>query len=552
MVNNNLSLWREEGAQAIPGNLKSFNKLLSKAEDLVNRDKLDAAAAYLQIAASHANVNHCGFYSSSRLEHLLLKIGQSVTSKNFHSREGTAPPERVIKILHVSTHANDISGISRLLQRWIQQDSERSHSVAFTKQGDLEIPSKLKDIVLGSEGSIHVLDDETDSITTIAQRLHEYSVGADIVVIHTWEFDVVPTIAFANKSNSPPIIYVNNGDHWFWIGVSISDVVANLRESGMRLSAERRGIEPERNMLLPTILEPLQRKLSRSQAKQHLGIDQDCIMLLSIARAAKYRTVDGTSFADAHIQLLKQHKQAVLIVIGPGNSNEDWSEAIRQVDGRIRVYKETKNTATFYQAADIYVDSFPFVSITSLLEAGSFGVCLVSRYPYSSDACATLGADMPGLSGNLIRVSNIDEYTSVVSRLIEDQNFRVSLGQSTKTKIEAIHWGEGWQRALDKIYHQAITLPAVAPPSSSVGEVSLEEPDVFLPSMNGIEINKVMQSHLPYMPFQHRLFMWLDMVRRYGLRNNPPNSLIAGRFRKRFYTLRSRLSQPLKLFMFPK
>jgi glycosyltransferase involved in cell wall biosynthesis len=548
--NDNLSLLREEGIRTIPKNLEIFNNLLLKAEDLVSREEFDAAAAYSQIAASHANVNHCGFYSCPRLEQILLKIGQRVILKNLYSREETSFPRGVKKILHVSTHVSDIGGISRLLQRWIQQDSERFHSVALTKQGEVQVPAILRDTVSSSKGNIHVLDAEIDSITSIAKQLYECSLDADIVVLHTWEFDVVPTIAFANKQNSRPIIYVNNGDHWFWVGVSISDVVANLRESGMRLSEERRGIESERNMLLPTILEPLQRTLSRSEAKQLLGIDQNSTMLLSIARAAKYRTVNGTSFADAHVQLLKQHKQAVLIVIGPGNNDEDWSEAIRQVDGRIRVYGETKDTAIFYQAADIYVDSFPFVSITSLLEAGSFGVPLVSRYPYSSDACATLGADMPGLSGNLIRVKDIDEYTAVLSSLIEDQNFRLSLGQATKSKIESIHWGGSWQNALDKVYHQAVSLPSVIVlPTASIDKVSLDEPDIFLPSVNGIEINRIMQSHLPYMPFRHRLFIWLGMVRRYGLRNNPPNALIAGRFRARFYTLRSQL---LRLFTFSK
>jgi glycosyltransferase involved in cell wall biosynthesis len=551
MANDNLSLWREEGTQTIPKNLEVFNNLLLKAEDLRKREQYDAAAAYLQIAASHANLNHCGFYSCPRLEQMLLDIGQRVISKTFSYRK-EASFSGVKKILHISTHISYIGGISRLLQRWIQQDSERSHSVALTKQGDLQVPANLRNTISRSNGSIYILDEEINSITSIAERLYECSVDADIVVIHTWEFDVVPTIAFANKKNSPPIIYVNNGDHWFWVGVSISDVVANLRESGMRLSEERRGIESERNMLLPTILEPLQRTLSRSEAKQLLGIDQNCIMLLSIARAAKYRTVDRMSFADAHVQLLKQHQQAILIVVGPGNSNEDWSETIHQFGDRIRVYGETKDTAVFYQAADIYVDSFPFVSITSLLEAGSFGVPLVSRYPYSSDACATLGADMPGLSGNLIRVRDIDEYTVVLSRLIEDQNFRSSLGQATKSKIEAIHWGESWQNALNKIYHQAVTLPVVVTPLASVEKVSLKEPDVFLPSVNGMEINKIMQSHLPYMPFRYRLFMWLNMVRRYGLRNNPPNALISGRFRAKFYKLRSRLSHPLRLLMFSK
>lgn len=541
MAKNYLSLLREKGTQTIPRNFEVFNNLLSRAEDLIKRKKFDAAAAYLQIAASHANINHCGFYSCQRLEQMLLDIGKRVIAEKIYTRK-ISSSEKVKNVLHVSTHVGHTDGISRLLQRWIQQDSERSHSVALTKQEN-EISTKLRDMVSKSKGNIYVLNKETDRLTTIAERLCECSADVDMVVIHTWEFDVVPTIAFANKKNSPPIIHVNNGDHWFWVGVSISDVVANLRESGMRLSKERRGIEPARNMLLPTILEPLQRTLARPEAKQLLGIDKDCTMLLSIARAAKYRTVGDTSFADAHVQLLKQHKQAVLIVVGPGNSDEDWSEAISQVDGRIRVYGETKDTAIFYQSADIYVDSFPFVSITSLLEAGSFGVPLVSRYPYASDACATLGADMPGLLGNLVQVRDIDEYTHALSRLIEDENLRASLGQATKNKIEVIHWGEGWQNTLNEVYQQAVTLPAVAPLSAAEDRVSLNEPDVFLPAVNGIEINKIMRSHLPYMPLRSRLLEWLCMVRQYGLHNNSPNALIGGRFRARYYRLRFRLSQ---------
>jgi Glycosyl transferases group 1 len=417
--NNSLNRIREEGARAIPQNFAVFEDLLLKAEKLINRKQFDAAAVYLQIAASHANVNHCGFYSCSRLEHSLLEIGYQCISSSTHSRTQFSSLESLKRILHVSTHMGQIGGISRLLQRWIQQDSERSHSLALTKQGNFSVPIKLKDIVSRSGGSIYLLDEGVNGITSIAQRLNEYSGHADIIVLHTWEFDVVPTIAFANTKMSPPIIYVNNGDHWFWVGVSISDVVANLRESGMHLSETRRGIQAERNMLLPTILEPL-------------NIDPSKTVLLSIARASKYRTVDETNFAEAHVQLLKQHEQAILIVIGPGSSNEDWTAAIQEVNGRISVHQETSETSIFYQAADIYVDSFPFVSITSLLEAGSFGVPLVTRYPYTSDACATLGADMPGLSGNLIRVSTLEEYTTSLSRLIEDDDYRLSLGEATK------------------------------------------------------------------------------------------------------------------------
>ena len=430
--------------------------------------------------------------------------------------------------------------------RWIGQDNLHSHSVALTRQAPKEVPKNLRDAVSRCQGKIYILNGRIGGIISRAKRLRECAAAADIVVLHTWEHDVIPTIAFANKEHSPPIIYTNNGDHWFWVGAGISDVVANLRESGMRLSQERRGIEAKRNMLLPTILEHTHRELSRAEAKQQLGIDENSVMLLSIARSVKYRTVDGISFADAHVPLLKRHKQAILVVIGPGDSDENWSTAIQQTQGRIRVFGETGDTAVFYQAADIYVDSFPFVSITSILEAGSYGVPSVSRYPYSSDACGVLGADTPGLTGNLVRVRDLQEYTAVLSRLVEDEEFRLSLGETTRSKIAEAHWGSNWQRTLNNVYSYAATIPRVTAISNSMDEMFLGEPDVFLPKVNKIDIQTIMHWHMPLMPLKQRLRLWVSLFKKHGFLNNPLNVLLPEWFRSRYYLLRSRYYSRLR------
>ncbi len=538
-LDDTFSLWRAEGTSLIPQNFKIFHDFLSRALSLEKSGEYDAAAAYAQIAANHAQVNHCGFYVSPELDKLLLEIGRKVISTDINHRERDFLPEHPQHILHVSTHVRDIGGISRLLWRWIQQDSKRPHSVALTRQGAQEVPEKLRDAVRRSQGEIYILNDDSDGITSIAKRLHKCAATADIVVLHTWEYDVVPTIAFANRKQSPPIIYTNNGDQLFWVGASISDVVANLRESGMQLSQTRRGIEPARNMLLPTILEPANRVLTKSEAKHKLNVGEDNVLLLSIARTEKYKTIDGINFAEAHVQLLKRYSQCILIVIGAGDSTEDWSKAIQETGGRIQILGQTKDTAVYYQAADIYVDSFPFVSNTSLLEAGSFGVPLVSRYPYPSDACQVLGADMPGLTGNLIRVRNLEEYTVVLSNLVENEKFRLEKGEATRASIEKNHWGENWQRQLDDVYNCAVTLPRINTNLYSVTEMFLDEPDVFLPSVNGKDNRQIMHWHLPLLPLSHRLYWWFGLVRKYGIHNNPLNLLIAEGLRSRYYKFRS-------------
>jgi glycosyltransferase involved in cell wall biosynthesis len=548
LAQDTLSLWREEGIRQITENFELFHSLVAQARYFAQSDQYDMAAVYAGIAAVHAQFNHCGLFTSPELEHILFTIGQkSIPATSHFPSKNTLLDGKPKNVLHVCTSVPSfIGGLSKLLRRWIQQDAERTHSVVLTWQIPFEVPKIFRDTVLNTHGKIYLLNTDMGSFVSKAKRLRQYAATADMVVLHTWESDVIPTIAFANKEQSPPVIYVNHSDHCFWLGVSISDTVVNLRESGMHLSQERRGVEAKHNLLLPTILEPIHRVLSRKEAKRQLQLPEESVVLLSIARASKYRTIDGISFADAHVPLLEKYKQAVLVVIGPGK-REDWSAAIQKTQGRIIAFEETEDTAVFYQAADIYVDSFPFFSNTSLLEAGSYGVPLVSRYPYS-DACGIIGADTPGITGNLMRVRDLDKYTAVLSRLVEDEEFRLSLGEATRRKIAQTHWGSNWQDSLENVYLQTAKLSRKTISAAPIDQMFVGEPDVFLPHIHSrkFDLDLLIQGAMTVMPLEQRLLHWFKLVKKYGIYKHSSSRF--GRFtylvpdwlRYRYYCLRHR------------
>jgi glycosyltransferase involved in cell wall biosynthesis len=515
IANDIFSLQREEGSRLIQQNFEVFHSLVAQARDFVQRGKYDIAAGYAHIASLYAFTGHCGIFASPELEQILLTIGRKAIKSSRYPSKSATLPGKPKHVLHVTNGVWSIGGHSRMLWRWIQQDTERSHSVVLTRQSLADTPKVLKDAVLNSYGKIYALQETIGNLVSWAKRLREIAASVDMVVLHTME-DIIPIIAFANKEQSPPVIFVNHADERIWLGVGISDVVANVRESGMRLSQKRRGIEAERNVLLPIILNPIYRTLSRAEAKRQLGLSNDSIILLSIARSLKYKTIDDISFADAHVPLLKQHERAVLLVIGPGDS-EDWSAAIQQTEGRIRVFGHTEDTAVFYQAADIYVDSFPWVSNTSLLEAGSYGLPLVSRYPYSSDTCEIFGADMPGLTGNLIRVQNISEYTAILSRLVEDENFRLSLGEATRSKIVETHIGSNWQRFLEDIYSHAATVGQITQALTARDQMFLGELDVLLPTVvfrqDNLDLDRMILNCVRLMPLEKRFSIWFKQIK---------------------------------------
>ena len=83
-----LSLWREDGRRLIPQNFEVFHNLIAQAKDLLQQGQYDAAAVYGQIAANYAQLNHCGFFVSTELDELLLKIGRAAIPPNLDAVKG--------------------------------------------------------------------------------------------------------------------------------------------------------------------------------------------------------------------------------------------------------------------------------------------------------------------------------------------------------------------------------------------------------------------------------------------------------------------------------
>jgi hypothetical protein len=472
--------WREAGARLVPENFAAFRALVSEARRLAAAGRHDEAAAEATRAAYRAQRRHPGLFRSQELEDCLMAIGRATVAPG----RPRPRPDRIGRVLHVGTNMSVMSGNPKLIRRWIRLDTGRVSTLALTKQAPHQVPAPLREAVAASGGRIHALNAGPGGFVARARRLRRLAGQSDVIVHHGWENDVVPTLAFADGEGLPPVLYVNHGDHWFWMGACFADAVVSLRESGMRFTAERRGVEARRNLLLPTPLEPLRRTMERAEAKRRLGIEPDRVLLLSIAGAAKFRTVDGANFAEVHLPVLRAEPRAALIVIGP-HGLEDWSAAVGESGGRIRVLPETFETAVFYQAADVYVDSFPFTSITSLLEAGSYGVALVSRSPFPERA-AILGSDAPGLDGNLPTATTREEYVRILSRLVADDGARAELGARTQARIESLHHGEGWRRRLEEVYAGALALPPPGRPSAPAADtMTIDDADAYLPVIHG-------------------------------------------------------------------
>lgn len=461
---------------------RAYRRHRDRALERFRADRPVAAAAHAQIAACHAFFHHPGLWASPQLERMLWAVGCRLDVARAEVRPRSRPVDRV---LHVMTRVAAIGGHSRMAWRWIDVDRGRSHSVVLTRQGALPVPDELVSAAERSGGTVRILNRERGDVLSWAGRLRMLARDHDLVVLHIFAEDVIPPIAFAERDGLPPIVFIDQADHAFSLGASTADLYVALRRTGAELAVARRGVDPERVAELPITISDIERRRSRVEAKRALGYDDDDVLLLSIARAPKFRPFGDQHFLDAVVPVLERHRNAQLLVVGPGE-DASWTAAAAATGGRIRVLAERSDTEAFYEASDVYIDAFPVISNTSLLEAGCYGIPLVSRCLHP-DPHTIFCSGAPGLEPVIVRGGR-QEVVDALSELVSDPERRRELGELTRESIRARHVGRGWRASLEELYLRATSVGPLTEPPPDDDVVVHETSDVLWPELFGSDV----------------------------------------------------------------
>jgi hypothetical protein len=505
----------------IAANFAAFEEQVRRAKQNFADGNLEGASVAAALAAHVATGTHCGIFFSPRLERLLSAVGRKIgDGGGLGGRTWNRPYNRV---LHVATEVHHSGGLTKMISRWISFDQIRVNSIALTQHRG-PIPSHLSNSVAQSGGRIYHINRHIGGMFEWVRQLRRLACCHDVIILHTYCEDVIPLLAFAQPEHFPPVLLLNHADHLFWFGPSISHAIINLRDAAKELAATRRGIDPQRNLLMPTIVDPTVRTRSRSEAKQALGLDPERILLVSVARATKYRTMNGVTYADLHVPLLLEHPKAELVVVG-AEAPEDWGPAIAAVDGRIRPLPNQPDPRAYYEAGDIYVDSYPFVSSTSMMEAAGYGLPPVTIFT-APDAARIFGINHVGLVGTALVARSDAEYAATLSRLISDESFRTGCGEAAREAIASMHAPPGWLTYLEAVYTRSMELPpldnTILLRGDDIERPFFGEPDRRHEDMfkSDFPISGALMGYLGMVPMRQRWNYWNEMRREGAFKNS--------------------------------
>lgn len=497
----------------IDRNYTEYARLVDRMQTCMCRGRWSEAAGLAQLTGAYAWLNHTGLFASDEVESGLRQLRDHVPAPTHPA----GPAD--IDVLHVVSQTYATGGPTQAVAQWIDRDPGRRHHVCLTQQGAAPIPEKV--LTRTRRGSdLTDLTPTSGGLLERAQRLRALAARAETVIVHSHPHDVVPTLAL--EPDTRGVLSINHADHVFWLGTSAPGLFVSMRESGRRLAVSRRGVPPSDTALLPRPLSMPARAVSRDEAKRSWEIPADALLIVSAADAPKFQPVSGASLLQMVVPVLEAHAHAYLLVAGPSPTGE-WLAAERRSGGRIRALGRLPDVTTLHQAADVYLDSFPFSSLTSLLEAGSFGTPAVTFRGHPQD-CAVLGADTPGIDGHLRRPTDAGALQSDLLELLDDERLRLAEGAALREGIASTHEGSAWLREMEHLYRRAGVNKVEAPhelqhtpePASAVerGCADLDQLVALIQEHTPLQhsVGGAARFALPFLPIGSRVGLWLSAL----------------------------------------
>ncbi len=390
--------------------LKNQSKFIKLEKKILEATDLKDKCEYAYQAATFASAHTTDIFSSEIIENTFLDLSRKYTvqlSENFKKNS----------ILHVMTEAYTSGGHTRCVERFVKNLPQFIHSCVVLKQTTL-LPSQLESIMKNSGGSL-VIENNNISMLQKAINLRQFASNFEYIVLHTHMNDPVALIAFGTREFKRPIILFNHASHSFWLGVSISDWVADLDSYTNKITQNYRCCINYSLLGIPNDKSNLN-FIDKKSARNRLGVSLEKKIIYSGGQFKKYSPIDQISFKDIVQDILNKDRNIIFYVAGIKKEFDFWSFLQDRYPDNLRIFDVLdyeKEYPYYLASADLVIDSYPVGGGTAVIDAVRFGKPVLTLTNYQDDfLLESLGfcGSYESLICKALKILNDKEYACYV------------------------------------------------------------------------------------------------------------------------------------------
>lgn len=467
---------------------QTFVEMLARVRQQIAEGLPDAALQAASECAHFAWMQHSGLFASPELETLLADVGRTLPPS-----ERKAPADGARRVLTIMTSVHAVGGHSRIAWRWIGLDTGSQHTLVLTQQEGRALPEQL--LTLARAGQVRIVQLDEPSWLGRAASLRDLVAAADQVVLLTHPHDVLACTAVPAVRYAPPVLTMDHASHVFWLGVGISTLAIN---TATMVLEHRRGIPREHIgwALLPMDFSRLEHP-SALNVRAAFGIAADAPLLLSAGSPFKYWAIENCDLATLVTPVLDENPAAHLLVVGVTEAPH-WLSLQQRFPDRVHLsgYLPEPDLVACYHACDVYLDSVPLSSPTTVLEAAALGKPIV-RYAPADWRGTGFSLEFDCIPADFYLWTTPPAYAADVGRLLREPQFRRWRGDFCRAAVRLYYADDTFRHSIEALYAKADSLHAIVP-DAHAAEARCERIDTLLVQLaDNMAAQQALEAALP-------------------------------------------------------
>jgi hypothetical protein len=362
----------------------------------------------LSLLKSLANFNfqiHTGRFYCDKIECELIEIGEKYVDKINNERFVNHK-----SVLHVATEFYPTGGHTRLFEKYVEVFGDFQNHLMLTNQQINDIPLRIQ-----ANLKVKIIESDLDFLGC-AINLASIWDQFDHVILHVHPDDIVPTLAYG-ICPIDNITFINHADHLFWVGKSIISRCVSIRPLAVDLCTKYRKIS--NNLLIPIIVDTQKIDLRKVENNYQNGYK---VVFGSMSSLNKVIPNGKKNFIKDIYELLDIYPKSEFLFIGLTIKDLKLFGYEQNLNPRLKLLGEIENPADYLRLIDIYLEGYPYNSLTAVYESIIFGACPVLMYDVEDINCHMESDKV--FSGLLFHSENKNVYFDNINKLVHNKKFR--------------------------------------------------------------------------------------------------------------------------------
>ena len=296
------------------------------------------------------------------------------------------------KVAYLATELYDVGGHTKCLKSLIQSlENEYNQCLFITRLDSTYNSAKESMHFIEKVSKIYGLNENylffNKQVSLLYNQIVNFGAKTLFVFIHPDDITATAVLSLIKRTTNIKIIFFNHASHYPCLGMTFSDLILEGMPSTLKITNEKRHLYNTKIIGLQSLKEGETKYYSKeelTEVRKNFGIKENELMTISGGAAYKFFEDNSSKYFEMIKEILQnKHNLKHIVMI---NLNKKYKKILDNIfanseeeKSRLIITPLSSSYEKFFQAADLYIDSFPISSALTQIDLMRLKVATVVK-----------------------------------------------------------------------------------------------------------------------------------------------------------------------------